>query len=268
MVMSVALGTGSVALAQTAGVPPPPPSPANGAATPPASTLPALPGAASTSQPAPVAPAATAATGSTTPQSAPPPIVYVDRPPAPQGPPVVYVDRLPEPGEVPPAPPPPPRPRDIYISLETVKILSRPFFEVDGEYRLHERFSAGALVGLGRRIIGPTDKQFGWTLGVQGLAYPVGSFHNGLQVGVEVVYGGLSGRGTAGGVTLKQKASEVGPGAFVGYKLESKVGFTFNVQLGARYMFYRVTVDDGASEATNASGKAEVLGRINAGWSF
>ena len=54
----------------------------------------------------------------------------------------------------------------------------------------------GGMVGLGRRIIGTMDKQFGWMLGVQGTFYPIGSFHHGLQLGAEVVYGGSSGRGT------------------------------------------------------------------------
>ena len=253
MVMSVALGTTSAAWAQSAPAPAPAASPASGAATPDpvAPAMPSLPPAG--------APAAT-----TVPPAAPPAASTA----APPMPPIVYVDKLPTPGEAPPPPAAAPKLRDFYLSLETIKLLSRPFFEVDGEYRLHERVGVGGMVGLGRRIIGTMDKQFGWLLGVQGTFYPIGSFHHGLQLGAEVVYGGSSGRGTAGTLVIKQTGSEIGPGAFVGYKIESKLGLTFSVQAGARYMFYRVSVDDGSSQASAASGKAEVLGRFNFGWSF
>ncbi len=243
MVMSVALGTTSAAWAQSAPAPATPPD--------------AAPAPAPTSAPAPE-PAAPPAP----PASAAPP---VDSAPAPTMPPIVYVDKVPGPGE---AAPTPPKPRDLYLSLEAIKVLSRPFFEVDGEYRLHDRVGVGGMLGLGRRTIGTLDKQFGWMLGVQGTFYPIGSFHHGLQLGAEVVYGGSSGRGTAGTVVIKQTGSEIGPGAFAGYKIESKLGLTFSVQLGARYMFYRVGVDDGNSQTTAASGKGEVLGRFNLGWSF
>ncbi len=216
-------------------------------------------------QPEPLPAPTASATASEPPQA---PTAAPMAPTTPTTPPIVYVDKLPQPGEVPPAPPPPPKVRDFYLSLELIKVLSRPFFEVDGEYRLHERFGLGGEVGLGRRVIGTLDKQFGWMLGVQGTFYPVGSFHHGLQLGAEVVYGGSSGRGTAGTQVIKQTGAEVGPGAFVGYKIESKLGLTFSTQVGARYMFYRVTVNDGNSQATASSGKGEVLGRFNLGWSF
>lgn len=225
----------------------------------------------------PAAPAASAsAASSDAPPAPPPPLPTLPatspappaKAPKPVTPPIVYVDKLPQPGELPPAPAPPPPVRDFYLSLEIIKIISRPFFEVDGEYRLHERFGIGGVVGLGRRAIGPLDKQFGWMLGAQGTFYPIGSFHHGLQLGAEVVYGGSSGRGNAGTVVIKQTGSEIGPGAFVGYKIEAKLGPTFSAQLGARYMFYRISVDDGSAPASAASGKGEVLGRFNLGWSF
>lgn len=247
VVMSVAIGTSSAAWAQSEPAPSPAPPPSAPATDGPAAPMPSLP----PTTPAPTSPA-----------PAPAPA------PRPTAPPIVYVDKLPQPGEVPPAPPPPPKVRDFYLSLEGIKVLSRPFFEMDGEYRLHERVGLGGIVGLGRRAIGTLDKQFGWMLGVQGTFYPIGSFHHGLQLGAEVVYGGSSGRGSAGTLFIKQTGSELGPGAFVGYKIESKVGLTFSTQLGARYMFYRISVDDGNSQASAASGKAEVLGRFNLGWSF
>ncbi len=255
MVMSVALGTTGAAWAQSAPAPAPGPGPASTAPEPVApAPIPSLP--------------PPGASATTAPPASPPPASTSAPPAAPPMPPIVYVDKLPTPGEVPPPPPAPPKLRDFYLSLETIKLLSRPFFEVDGEYRLHERVGVGGMVGLGRRIIGTMDKQFGWMLGVQGTFYPIGSFHHGLQLGAEVVYGGSSGRGKAGTLVIKQTGSEIGPGAFVGYKIESKLGLTFSIQAGARYMFYRVSVDDGTSQASAASGKAEVLGRLNFGWSF
>lgn len=102
--------------------------------------------------------------------------------------------------------------------------------------------------------------------GAQALAYPVGNFDHGLQVGVEASFIRTSGTrrasanfvSLAGGAVPDESVARTAflPGIVIGYKLATEVGFTFNPQLGVD-----LVVGDGSGI---------VLPRLalNVGWSF
>lgn len=143
-----------------------------------------------------------------------------------------------------------------------------PVAEFTGELRVHDRVGAVALLGGGRRTIeSGTTKVTGTELefGAQGRFYllaPFESLHVALEVLDEYVTfdeplpAGVAGV-AAGGVTA---------GALVGYKLVTGVGFTFEAQLGARYLIVEPTVTGMGDPMID--GRWLPLLHLNVGWTF
>jgi len=130
--------------------------------------------------------------------------------------------------------------------------------EVAGEYNVMPHAGATLILGAGRVS----------SNGITATAYEVGGQLNyyfleqfdGLHAGVEVLYL------TLGDVeqdnTVTAEGLSIGP--YVGYKLQTNLGFAFIAQLGASYLAVR-----GESSTQMASEERfAVLLNLNIGWSF
>jgi hypothetical protein len=188
----------------------------------------------------------------------PPPPPPGQAPPPPGYPPPGYP---PPPGWTPVAPaayqPPPPPHRVFSLTFSPVHLVF-PIVEMTAEIRAHDKLGIAVIGGAGRY----TDRSASisasvYELGGQLRFYPIGDFRHGLQVGVETLYLHLSNPAISlGGVGIA-----VGP--FLGYKVISDAGFTFDAQLGGQYVAARATNGSGESGDTTI-----VLLNLNVGWSF
>jgi hypothetical protein len=168
------------------------------------------------------------------------------------------------------AAPPAEEDRSVYLSISPFHLLV-PFFELSGEVRVHRNLGVSGIVGYGViRPEGSASKFELWEVGGQFVGYPVGHFDHGMQLGLEVLYAGVSGGDSStNNVKIAATASGLAAGPFVGYKLATRVGFTFNVQGGVEYMFVRA--DASASTGQTASAQqTRLIPLVNAnlGWSF
>ncbi len=146
-----------------------------------------------------------------------------------------------------------------------------PVVEVTGEYRLADKLGLMLELGGGQRSVTSGNAEATGTeyeVGAQVHYYLLGSFTRGLEIGAEVLDeyvkfheplpAGIVGV-AAGGITA---------GAFVGYKVAMRVGFTFEAQLGARYLVADPPVTGVGTPTLDTSDKLLPLLHINIGWTF
>jgi hypothetical protein len=130
--------------------------------------------------------------------------------------------------------------------------LLQPFLQVTGELRLDDKIGAAAILGAGQ--VSEDSRRYGaWEVGGQFRYYLFGSFVHGMTLGAEVGYLHVPGR-------LEHPmdyCAGVRFGAFAGYKIATKVGFTFDAQLGDKY----VVPSTGNSEH-------QPIMNFTVGWSF
>lgn len=152
--------------------------------------------------------------------------------------------------------------------------LFMPMLELTGEYRVSNRFGAAAVLGVGAPMFNYHDDygvpQSTRTLflegGLQARYYVLGSFRHGMQVGLEAMVGHLSVDDASANVTGTGTAVAIGP--FVGYKITTKNGFTFDSQLGFQRAFISAEAsEDGESSQGSMSATGPLL-NLNIGWSF
>ncbi len=159
--------------------------------------------------------------------------------------------------------------RSLYLSISPLHLLL-PVIELTAEARLTRNLGVSVLGGYGSVRPPTTNVRFDvWEVGGQLTGYPVGHFDHGMQLGVEAVYLGVSGNDSSGNVKVVAAGTGFAAGPFLGYKLATKVGFTFNVQGGVEY----VLVQADAKSSTGATASAEAtrwipLVNANVGWSF
>src|SRR5690606_23522377 len=134
-----------------------------------------------------------------------------------------------------------------------------PVVEMTGEFRLPLDLSVAAIGGFGS-YEGVTV----WEAGAQVRYYLIGGFEHGMPLGVEALY--VGGSGSEAGVTAFANGIAVGP--FVGYKLATDDGFTFDAGLGVQYMTVTGHArGSGTSISVSDSGFIPLL-NLNVGWSF
>jgi hypothetical protein len=148
-----------------------------------------------------------------------------------------------------------------------------PFFEVTGEVRVLPKMGVAAIGGAGgvnvpNLVGGGSTKVSLWEVGGQIVGYPIGDFDHGMQVGAEVLYLGAKADANAGEVKVTGSGTGLATGAFVGYKLATKVGFTFNVQGGVSYLAVRADANSSSSSAHAEKAEFAPLVNANIGWSF
>lgn len=163
----------------------------------------------------------------------------------------------------------PPEDRSVYLSISPFHLLL-PFVELSAEVRLHRKIGIAAIGGYGSVKPQNSDVRFNvWEAGGQFVGYPVGHFDHGMQVGLEALYAGVSGDDKSGNTRIAATASGLASGPFVGYKLATRSGFSFNVQGGVSYLFVQAQASS-SSGATASAEQTRVLPILNAnlGWSF
>jgi hypothetical protein len=145
-----------------------------------------------------------------------------------------------------------------------------PLGEITVEYAITPKLGASIELGAGQRTLSDgNDEATGTEIegGAQIRYYAWGSFRHGLELGGEFLEeyvkfneplpGNIAGA-AAGGATL---------GAFVGYKIITHVGFSFEAQVGARYLIVDPQIT-GQANGVPAFDKWAPLLHINVGWSF
>jgi hypothetical protein len=166
--------------------------------------------------------------------------------------------------------PPAEEDRSVYLSISPFHLLV-PFLELTGEVRVHRNLGVSGIVGYGVvRAEGSAAKFDLWEVGGQLVGYPVGHFDHGMQLGLEVLYAGVSGGDSStNNVKVAATASGLAAGPFVGYKLATRVGFSFNVQGGVEYTFVRADASATTGQTASAQ-QTRLIPLVNAnlGWSF
>jgi hypothetical protein len=160
--------------------------------------------------------------------------------------------------------------RKLTIMWAPIRLIV-PLVEFTGEYRVADKVGVMLELGGGKRTlsVGMTDVTgTEYEAGAQARYYITGSFTRGFQVGAEILDeyvkfpeplpAGIVGA-AAGGVTA---------GAFAGYKIATRVGFTFEAQLGARYLIVDPPVTGMGTPMLDSSSKLLPLLHINIGWTF
>ena len=160
--------------------------------------------------------------------------------------------------------------RKLTIMWAPIRLVV-PLAEFTGEYRVADKVGVMLELGGGKRTlsVGMTDVTgTEYEAGAQARYYITGSFTRGFQIGAEVLDeyvkfseplpAGIVGA-AAGGVTA---------GAFAGYKIATRVGFTFEAQLGARYLVVDPPVTGMGTPMLDSSSKLLPLLHINIGWTF
>lgn len=148
-----------------------------------------------------------------------------------------------------------------------------PFFEFTGEYRLSNKLGFAGVAGFGNTTLFPDNPSLKSTtsiyeVGVSPRYYLLGDFANGMQVGGELLYVGTAGEDSSADIGFG--ASGLSAGAFVGYKIATVVGFTFDSQIGVA----RTIVEGEAQSnttgraATSEESDTTVLLNLNFGWSI
>lgn len=142
-------------------------------------------------------------------------------------------------------------PRLTSITISPIQLFN-PVLEITGERRLASKLAVAAIVGAGS--VSEEGKRHGvWEVGGQFRGYLLGSFNHGLMLGVHVGY--LHAAGQLESPTSYYVGTQAG--AFVGYKIARKAGFTVDMQLGPVYV---------RASATNT--ELQTLANLKVGWSF
>jgi len=216
-------------------------------------------------------------------QPSQPPDVPASGPPQPASPPPGYPPPgYPPPGHPPAGYPPPgypppgpygyPQPGLLYRQPEpplpsfslTVSPLHLviPLVELTGEFRSGEKIGIAVTGGAGWITPKNSDVTASiFELGGSFRYYVLGNFRKGMQIGAELMYLHVS--ATDGFEAAVVAGTTLGP--FLGYKVATVSGFTFDGQLGLGYVALRGDSDTGSSESFSAF---IPLLNANIGWSF
>ena len=160
---------------------------------------------------------------------------------------------------------------DKHISIMWAPIrLAIPVFEVTGEYAINQKLGVSVELGGGQRSVSlNADTAKGTEIegGAQVRYYAIGSFRHGMEVGAEFLEEYVKFSEPLPGNIVGVAAGGATVGPFIGYKIATRVGFTFEAQLGARYLVVEPGIT-GQSSCVPAFDKWAPLLHLNIGWSF
>ncbi len=148
--------------------------------------------------------------------------------------------------------------------------LVLPIVELTGEYAIMNDLSAALILGGGKITseasgLVAEETYTAYEVGAQGRYYLLGDFEHGMQVGAEALYLYLDRDGESS-ITVSGAGLALGP--FIGYKIATHIGFTFDAQLGFQYMVARAEATDGTNTAKGEDSDILPLLNLNVGWSF
>src|SRR5664279_6241523 len=145
-----------------------------------------------------------------------------------------------------------------------------PLGEITAEYAITPKLGASIELGAGQRTISAgSDDATGTEIegGAQVRYYALGSFRHGMELGGEFLEEHVMFQEPLPGPIVGAAAGGATLGAFVGYKIITHVGFSFEAQLGARYLIVDPQIT-GQATGVPAFDKWAPLLHINVGWSF
>lgn len=161
----------------------------------------------------------------------------------------------------------------VSITISPVHLFL-PVIELTGEYRVADKIGVSAILGAGRVETGgttsggsPENKFLVIEGGTQFRYYPVGTFVHGMQLGTEILFIYID-RDETDDISVSGEGLAIGP--FIGYKVATDGGFTFDTQVGFEYVVARAHREE-STTATAAEKSADtfiVLLNLNVGWSF
>jgi hypothetical protein len=169
-----------------------------------------------------------------------------------------------------PAPPPPAEPtRNVSVTFSPIH-LAAPIVELAAELRVTDKISIAAIGGYGSiKVTDPylKDHRFSaFEVGAHLNYYAIGTFDHGMQLGIEALYAKVMTDGSD--VKLSGSADGLAIGPYVGYKLITRIGFTFEANGGVEYVTARANATDGTNKASGSSATFIPLINLNVGWSF
>ena len=175
----------------------------------------------------------------------------------------------PMPVAAPAAPPPPeeaPR-RIVSVTFSPIHLIF-PIAEVTVEGNINNKIGIAVIGGYGS--LEATDgiqkrKLSAFEAGAHVNYYVIGSFDHGMQLGVEALYVKVA---TDDNVQVSGAANGLAIGPYVGYKIITRVGFTFEANGGVQYVAAKANATDGTSSAQKSDSKVIPLLNLNVGWSF
>ena len=142
-----------------------------------------------------------------------------------------------------------------------------PFYQASAEFKASDEWGAAFLGGYGAMATEEDVAYEMYEVGGQFDYYALGDFDHGLQLGGQLVY-----RGADGDVAPELTSSGVRVGPFVGYKIITELGFTFNGQVGVQYNSAQdrpsAERESIMAKVTNTEEAWGPLVRLNVGWSF
>ena len=190
--------------------------------------------------------------------------------PEPSPAPAPTVVPMPEPVPAPAPPPPPDAGHRITLMWAPLRLVV-PLVELTGEYRVKDKLGVSVTVGFGNRTVESSSGEEASGTEIEGGAqvryYAIGDFDHGMEVGVEGLYEYVKFDEPLPATILAVSAGGFTVGPFLGYKIATGVGFTFEAQLGARYLAIEPTTQ-GMGTATITESKWLPLLHLNIGWSF
>jgi len=184
--------------------------------------------------------------------------------------------------EPPPPPPPMPAPAQLPPEPEAPKRIASitfspihllmPVVEVTAEFAINDKIGVAGILGYGS-ISAETATQTGiqkrrfraYEVGGHFNYYVIGSFDHGMQLGLEALYVKVV---TDNNIEISGAANGLALGPYVGYKVITNVGFTFEANGGFQYVAMRADATDGTNTASVSQKKVIPLLNLNIGWSF
>jgi len=162
---------------------------------------------------------------------------------------------------------PPEEPSTRYVSLTWLPLqLLLPMVAVAAEVRFSDEVSASLFGGYGTVRVNVGDertKRSAYQVGAQLHYYVSGAFDlGGVHVGAEAILVHVSDSSAQVSTTAIVPGVTVGP--FVGFKLVTRSGFTFDSQVG---IGLAVAHTSGAARADEDQ-QVSLLGNLAAGWTF
>ncbi len=167
--------------------------------------------------------------------------------------------------------------RTASVTFSPIHLLF-PIAEVTAEFALTPKIGVAGIVGFGsvpfkttvtsgRTTTENTERLRAWELGAHFNYYVLGTFDHGMQLGVEALYLKVA-RPASGTVQIAAAADGFAIGPYVGYKLITRVGFTFEANGGVQYVAARASATDGNTTETASDKRVIPLLNLNVGWSF
>jgi len=166
--------------------------------------------------------------------------------------------------------PAPPDDRRLTLMWAPIRLIA-PLVELTAEYRVADKLGVMLELGGGQRTLttGMTDfTGREYEVGAQARYYVLGSFTHGMQLGAEVLDEYVTFQEPLPPGVVGAAAGGVTAGAFAGYKIATRVGFTFEAQLGARYLVVDPPVTGMGTPAIDSTQKWLPLLHLNVGWTF